>query len=1071
MSNLENKPRSLEKTSSINRLTNRFIGWTIAQEPSPLSRYGLACLALVVAILFKLGLNRVVASSQGTPTPFLTIFAAIMVAAWFGGFGPGLLVTFGGALAADFLFIVPSNSLELNNTQDWINLGIFILEGILISGLCEILRRALRSRAREIEERYQTQVELTHERERYAVTLASIGDAVIATDVAGCITFLNSVAQTLTGWSQDEAVGLELSQVFKIINEQSRQTVENPVKKVLELGTVIGLANHTLLVTKEGGFIPIDDSGAPIKSSTGIGETIGVVLVFRDVTERKRQEEQQTFLVEASELLATTLDYERTLQNIVQLAVPFLADWCSIDLIGEDGKVQRMASAHINPAKQAIVQELHQRYPYHPNQPHPLRDLLLAGRSQVLPQIEQAELEVVARSPEHLQVLKEIGLKSGMTVPLIVRGVVIGAFTLSITESQRRYTEADLALVQELAARASLAIDNARLYQETQQALTQRSQAVNFYRQLEEKLTVLIEASDTLLSSLKLDSVIGAIVELSHRLIAADAYGVWRDVASSGEWRTLVSSGLSEEYQQLTARNFGAGPAITAPIIAEDVEEIPALAPRIEGYRKEGIRSLLVVPLRIQGIESGTIAFYYRQPHHFSQLEIRVATALANLAAVAIGNAEIYEEQSLLRGKAETAQQRLAFLADTSNELASSLDYEVTLQKVAELTVPKLADWCSVYISDQQGKPRRVALAHVDPAKVEWAINLQQELESRYPYDPNATRGLPNVLRNGQAELYPVISDEVLVAVAQDEDHLRLLRELGFSSSMSVPLKTRDRVVGALQLVATESGYHYNDQDLELVQEVARRAAMAVDNARLYAEAQQAIAIREEFLSVAAHELKTPVTAVRGFAQLLMRQLNQEKQPDPIRLRRSLDMINQQSERLLKLIVRLLDLSRLQGGRLVIEPEVTDLTPVIQRVVEGVRTTAEKHTLVVETASSIIANVDALRIEQVVINLLDNAVKYSPDGGVIELKLSIPTPHYIEMRVKDQGLGIAPEDRDRIFERFYQAHDQGFGGIGIGLYISRQIIELHGGKIEAEFPAEGGTIFIVTLPDGLLQDS
>lgn len=1047
-------------------IINRLIGWTSGQKLSSFWRYSLACLALALAVLLQLALNAVVISPQGASTPFLTIYAAIMVAAWLVGFGPGLCVTFCGAFIANYIFLEPDKGLAIPNAEDAINLLVFILEGILISGLFETLRYALRSRASEVEERRQAQIELAGERERYAVTLTSIGDAVIATDVKGKVSFLNAVAENLTGWTRTEAYGQELSQVFKIINEYSHLPVENPFTKVLELGMVVGLANHTLLVNRAGEYIPIDDSGAPIKNAAG--ETIGVVLIFRDVSERKRQEEQQTFLVEASEILASSLDYKRTLQNIVQLVVPYLADWCSIDLVDEAGGVRRVASAHIKPKKQAIVHDLHHRYPYSPDRPHPLKDLLLSGHSQMASQITQADLEMLARSPEHLQTLKELGLSSGMTVPLIVRGVGFGAFTLGITESGRRYTEQDLTLAQELARRASLALDNARLYGETQQALATRTEAVNFHRELEEQLTVLVEASDKLLSSLKLSTVLPAILDLAGRLIAADAYGVWRQTPPNGEWRTLATSGLSEDYLQFTARNFNNTGSISSLIVAEDIEETTALAGRREGYQKEGIRSLLVVPLRIQGAVTGTIVFYYHQPHRFSTVEKRVATALANLAAVAIGNAELYEEQSILRLQAETTQQRLAFLSEASNVLASSLDYSTTLHQVAELVVPKLADWCTVHVINRAGLPEQLALTHHDPSKIEWALKLQQELEQRFPYDPNAPTGLPKVIRTGQPDFYPVITDEMLAAAAPDEEILELLRDIGYSSAMIVPMKMRGIVIGALQFVATHSSYHYSEQDLELALELARRAAMAVDNSRLYAEAQQAIAIRENFLSMAAHELKTPVTSLRGFAQLLVRRLDLQKELDPARLRQALDTINQQSERLLRLIVRLLDLSKLEAGRLALEPEITDLTTLLELQVEGLRTTTEKHTLIIDAPTEpVMVLVDPLRIEQVVTNLVDNAIKYSPEGGIIELTvMPLPAQQKVQLRVKDQGVGIPLEHREHIFEQFYQAQNRGFAGIGMGLYITRQIIERHGGQIEVEFPAEGGTCFVVVLPDG-----
>jgi len=266
------------------------------------------------------------------------------------------------------------------------------------------------------------------------------------------------------------------------------------------------------------------------------------------------------------------------------------------------------------------------------------------------------------------------------------------------------------------------------------------------------------------------------------------------------------------------------------------------------------------------------------------------------------------------------------------------------------------------------------------------------------------------------------------------------------------------------QLVSTTSGYNYDTRDLELAQDLANRAATAVDNAQLYAEAQKAISIREDFLSIAAHELKTPVTSLRGFSQLLLRQLDKPAGPDPTRLRTGLETINQQSERLVRLIVRLLDFSKLKGGRLILEPELTDFVPLIERVVEGFRTNTVKHRLTIQAPSALPIYLDPLRIEQVVVNLVDNAIKYSPAGGLVELTLTTLPSNLVQLKVKDQGMGIPLQYRDRIFEPFYQAHERSYAGIGMGLYITRQIVELHNGKIEVEFPSEGGTCFTVTLP-------
>ncbi len=434
---------------------------------------------------------------------------------------------------------------------------------------------------------------------------------------------------------------------------------------------------------------------------------------------------------------------------------------------------------------------------------------------------------------------------------------------------------------------------------------------------------------------------------------------------------------------------------------------------------------------------------------------------------------ELLDREQSARQAAEKAGEQLAFLAEASDVLNSSLDYEVTLQNLAQLVVPRLADWCSVYIVDEfGGPPLQIAIAHADPAKVEWALNLQKELEDRYPYNPAETSGLPKVLRTGQSELYSEITDEMLVAASQDEDQLRIMREIGYSALMILPLVARDRVLGALQMVATESGQHYTAADLDFAEELARRAAIAVDNARLYKEAQKAISVRNEFLSVAAHELKTPVTSLRGFSQLLLRRFDRQVELDPIQLRSMVVTIEEQANKMVRLISRLLDLSKLESGKLVLECEPTDLVKLLDGVIKAAQTNTEKHLLELIAPEGLVVPVDPIRFEQVVTNLVDNAIKYSPQGGLIEIKVERePRSQIVRMSVKDQGLGIPLEHRSHIFQPFYQAHERGYAGLGIGLYITQQIVELHGGEIEVEFGVEHGTNFIICLPDGSVPGS
>ena len=313
------------------------------------------------------------------------------------------------------------------------------------------------------------------DRERMAwrwlsTTLQSIGDAVIATDNAGLVTFMNGVAERLTGFRDAEARGRPLSQVFQIFSEKTRALVESPVTKVLREGAVVGLANHTVLRTKHGLEIPIDDSGAPIRDEHGV--IYGVVLVFRDVTLEKRAEKRRAFLVSAMETLASSLDYHTTLEHVAELAVPELADWCTIDILEPGAQVSRqLAVAHADPAKVAFAREVGERYPSNRDAKIGAPQVMRSGKSELYPEIPAPLLEAAAKDADHLRILRELKLESAMIVPLRSgSGQSLGALTFIYADSGRRYSKDDLSFAEDFARRAALAIENARAASEVEAA-------------------------------------------------------------------------------------------------------------------------------------------------------------------------------------------------------------------------------------------------------------------------------------------------------------------------------------------------------------------------------------------------------------------------------------------------------------------------------------------------------------------------------------------------------------------------------------------------------------------------
>jgi PAS domain S-box-containing protein len=444
----------------------------------------------------------------------------------------------------------------------------------------------------------------------------------------------------------------------------------------------------------------------------------------------------------------------------------------------------------------------------------------------------------------------------------------------------------------------------------------------------------------------------------------------------------------------------------------------------------QGVCSIVLVPILIGTAWWGLIGFddcveeRTWQPSLIEALK----TAAGTLGAAILRRRAEAERLQLVREQsarleAETAQRRLAYLAEASQILASTLDFEPGLQGVANLVVPGLTDACFFDMQQPDSWIRRVAAAGVAE-------------------DEAATPPVATVIRGNQPWLT--------------------------ARALAVPLVTHTGVAGAMTWVALPTRVAFQPNDLDLAEHLARRCALAVDNSRLYREARAAVSLRDEFLSVAAHELKTPMTSLRGYAQLLAREFERGT-ANPERTRRAAHTIQVQSDKLARLVAQLLDVSRLQSGKLAIERRPSDLAELLREVVESARGQLKEHTLEAHLPGELWASIDPLRIEQVVTNLIDNAIKYSPEGGAIEVAFTCDeATRSAQVVVRDYGVGVPLEHRAHIFDRFYQAHAGGpltsMAGMGLGLYISRQIVELHDGSITAEFPDDGGTRFVVRLP-------
>ena len=414
------------------------------------------------------------------------------------------------------------------------------------------------------------------------------------------------------------------------------------------------------------------------------------------------------------------------------------------------------------------------------------------------------------------------------------------------------------------------------------------------------------------------------------------------------------------------------------------------------------------------------------------------------------------------------AEGMLGFLAEVSTVLASSLDYETTLAAVARMAVPHVADWCSVDMLEPGGQTRRLAVAHADPARVE----LGWELARRYP----PTLGEPGValrvLETGRSEIASRVEDAVLVASARNSEHLAMLRAQGYTSSISAALAARGRTLGVITFAMAESGRRYSRSDLPLVEDLARRAALAVDNARLYREAktareeaEAANRAKDHFLAVLSHELRTPLTPVLAEVSAML-----DDPETPRSVRPVLEMTRRNVELEARLIDDLLDLNRIVLGKLRLSLEVVDAHRMVREALEICRGGIESANLRVTldlAATRPHVEADAARLQQVVWNLIKNAVKFTPAGGSIAVRTRDEGDRLV-IEVHDSGVGIESGVLSRIFDAFEQGHTsvtRRFGGLGLGLAISRSLAEAHGGQLRAASEgANRGATFTLELP-------
>jgi signal transduction histidine kinase len=475
-------------------------------------------------------------------------------------------------------------------------------------------------------------------------------------------------------------------------------------------------------------------------------------------------------------------------------------------------------------------------------------------------------------------------------------------------------------------------------------------------------------------------------------------------------------------------------------------------------------------------------------------------------------------------GEAEQAQreaeryaERMRFLAEAGQTLAASLDYETTLRNVADLALPAAADWCVIDLVDD-GLLRRIAVTHSDPDMVA----LVEELHGRYPDDPNSPHGVHEVVRTGKPLLVPVIEPELIAGIAVDAEHRRIIESLDLGSYLIVPLVTADSTIGALTLVRSASSAAYDEDDLAVAGELAARAALAIENARLVGSLEQtqrnledtaaeleaqaeelqsaiedlestthdlleaneeldaanrvaeqarrtaveANAAKSQFLATMSHELRTPLNAIDGYAELLELGIHG---PVTAQQREALRRLRRAQKRLLSLVNDVLNFAKLESGQVVFSYRRVRIADVV-REVEGMVTpqVAEKDQTLAIAAESPDIEVwaDPHKVTQILLNLVANAVKFTGEGGQIRIDTGVQGS-MASISVADTGGGIPPERLNLIFEPFVQAQGgmvRDHGGVGLGLAIGRDLAQRMNGELRVESRVGIGSTFTLLLP-------
>lgn len=518
--------------------------------------------------------------------------------------------------------------------------------------------------------------------------------------------------------------------------------------------------------------------------------------------------------------------------------------------------------------------------------------------------------------------------------------------------------------------------------------------------------------------------------------------------------------------------------------------------PRAPIAERVGLHGAFAFPIRVGENVASVMAFYNREVVQPDDEMLQMFDALGRQVGDFIKRTRAEEERDKLliyervaRSEAETNAEKLAFLAEASTVLTSSLDYQTNLMTVAKLAVNRLADWCAVDVVDENNGFHRVALVHRDPQRAEWA----REFQKRFSANPAAPHGVAHVMRTGKAKIYTDIPDSMLVALAQDAEHFKILQELGLASAMVVPLVARGRMLGAITLASENPARRYTDSDLHFAEELARRSALGIDNARLHSDTQSAlkevsaktdeiqrlnseleqrvkdrtaqlemmVKELEAFTYSISDDMRGPLRAIDGFSRVLM-----EEYPDKLdeEGKRLLNIIRSNARSMSELIDGLLTFSHL--GRQPLDQADINMNELVKSVFEEVQAANKERQIVLDMQKLPPAFGDRTMLRQVLYNLISNAFKFTRPKSNPSIDIGFQDgANQNTYFIRDNGVGFDMQYSPKLFGVFQRLHSvDDFEGTGVGLALVQRIILRHGGRVWAEGKVNEGATFYFSLP-------